>query len=204
MAYTPPGQTREKVYRFMRERLLAGAPPTVREVQEAMGFDAVESARRHLDGLVEEGRLVKTPGRSRSYRIAEDGPRPARVRAVPVLGRVQAGNLHAAIESPDGYVAVEGDGRGELFALRVRGDSMVGVGILPDDVLIVRKQEKAEPGDTVVAMVDGEATVKTFRRRGRRIELAPANPAYKPIEVDPNEVQILGRVVELRRNLRSR
>jgi len=190
------------VFRFVRERLLAGSPPTVREVQAAMGFEAVESARRHLDALVAEGRLVKTPGRSRSYRLAEQRGRAMRTRCVPLVGRVQAGALHAAIETPEGYVTIEGDGRGDYFALRVHGDSMNGLGILEGDIVIVRRQDKAEPGDIVVALVDDEATVKTFERRGRRVALVAANPHYPPIVLDPDAVQILGRVVELRRHWR--
>jgi repressor LexA len=199
MAYTPPGRTREKVFRFVRDRLLAGSPPTVREVQTAMGFDAVESARRHLDALVAEGRLRKTPGRSRSYRLNE-GRTVTRVRTVPLLGRVQAGAPNTAIESPEGYVTIEHDGRGDYFALQVRGDSMVGVGILAEDVVIVRRQDSAEPGDVVVALVDAEATVKTLTRRGRRLELAPANPSYEPIAIDSEGTRILGKVIELRRS----
>ena len=202
MAYTPPGRTREKVFRYMRDRLLKGAPPTVREVQDAMGFEAVESARRHLDGLVAEGKLRKTPGLSRSYRLAEERGRATRTRTVPLLGRVQAGALHAAIESPDGYVTIENDGRGEFFALRVRGDSMQDAGILENDVVIVRRQEKAEPGDIVVALVGDEATVKTFQRRGRRVSLVAANKRFAPIVIDADDLQILGRVVEVRRRLR--
>ncbi|MEZ5967412.1 MAG: transcriptional repressor LexA [Planctomycetota bacterium] len=201
MAYTPPGRTREKVFRFVRDRLLSGSPPTVREVQVAMGFEAVESARRHLDALVAEGRLHKTPGRSRSYRLAETRSRQPRVRTVPLLGRVQAGTPHAAIEAPDGYVSAEIDSRGEFFALRVRGDSMIDLGILENDLVIVHRQDKAEHGDIVVAMVGDEATVKTLLRRGRRAELAPANPRYAPLAIDPETTRILGKVVEVRRRL---
>lgn len=201
MAYTPPGRTREKVFRFVRDRLLAGAPPTVREVQTAMGFEAVESARRHLDALVADGKLHKAPGQARGYRLSESRTRQARAKTVPLLGRVQAGVPHAAIESPDGYVTIEHDGRGEFFALLVRGDSMIERGILEGDVVIVRRQEKAEHGDVVVALIDEEATVKTFQRRGRRFELAPANSSYAPIAFDPHAVRILGKVVEVRRSL---
>jgi repressor LexA len=201
MAHTPPGETRDKVFRYVRDRLLAGTPPTVREVQDAMGFGAVESARKQLDALVAEGRLLKQPGRARSYRLPEssDGERAVRV---PLLGRVQAGALHEAIEDADGYVVVESRYPArELFALRVRGDSMIDVGIHEDDVLVVRRQPSAEVGDTVVALVEGEATVKTFRRHRGRVVLAAANPAYEPLVFAPDEVTILGRVVEVRRRL---
>lgn len=202
MAYTKPGRTREKVFRFVRDRLLAGSPPTVREVQEAMGFKAVESARRQMDGLVAEGRLAKTPGLSRSYRLAERGGRTRPPQLVPLLGRVQAGQWHAAIENPDGWIALDGDARGDgFFALEIRGDSMTGAGILPGDVVIVRRQEKAESGDVIVALVGDEATVKTLRRRGRRLELVPANPAYPVLTPEPKDLTILGKVVEVRRRL---
>lgn len=202
MAHTPPGRTREKVFRFMRKRLLAGAPPTVREVQEAMEFAAVESARKHLEALVAEGRLAKTPGRSRSYRLAglPKARRPAAL--VPLLGEVPAGDLQLAVQSPDGYVLVESRfADDELFALTVRGDSMIDAGILSGDTVVVRRQASASSGDVVVAMVDDEATVKTLRKRGRRIELHPANPAYEPIVPAPAEVRILGLVIELRRRI---
>jgi repressor LexA len=201
MAHTPPGVTREKVYRFVQDRLLAGAPPTVREVQDAMGFGAVESARKQLEALVAEGRLVKDPGRSRGYRLpaAFDGDRAVRV---PLLGQVQAGDLRTAIQEPDGFVFVESrHPADELFALRVRGDSMRDAGILDGDVVVVRRQPRAEAGQVVVALVGDEATVKTLRARRGKVVLEPANPDFEPIVVEPGAVRILGRVVEVRRRL---
>jgi repressor LexA len=199
MAHTPPGVTREKVYSFVRDRLLAGAPPTVREVQVAMGFGAVESARKQLEALVAEGRLVKQPGLARGYQLpaAFAGDRAVRV---PLLGQVQAGDLRAAIQEPDGFVMVESRYAAEdLFALRVRGESMRDAGILDDDVVIVRRQPRAEAGQIVVALVDDEATVKTFRMRRNKVVLEPANEAFAPIVLEPGAVRILGRVVEVRR-----
>lgn len=230
MAHTPPGQTRERIFRFVRERLLAGDPPTVREVQEAFGFRAPASAREQLEALVGEGRLAKEDGgRARGYRLPE---RTAGVAFVPVLGRVQAGALTEAIEEADGFVATAGRSpRDELFALRVRGESMRDAAILDGDLVIVRRQSRAQSGQIVVALVgdgvggaeeaDGgeataveatavEATVKTLRlvpsrdRRGAavtRIELHPANPDFAPIVPPPGKVEILGVVVEVRRDL---
>jgi repressor LexA len=191
------------VFRFVRDRLLSGAPPTVREVQEAMGFSAVESARKQLDALVDEGRLAKTPGRSRGYRLVQRDRGLGRTAAVPLVGEIQAGDLRTAVEDPEGYVVVETRFLPkELFALTVRGDSMTGVGILPGDLVIVRRQQKAEAGDTVVALVDDEATVKTLRFRRGRAVLEPQNPAYKPIVPPPGqELRILGKVIEVRRRL---
>jgi len=202
MAHTPPGQTREKVYQFVRQRLLAGQPPTIREVQQAMGFSAVESARSHLSALVQQRRLTRAAGRARGYALPAPGAAALPV-LVPLLGEVQAGDLRLALESPRGYVAVE-PGRHppeQLFALTVRGRSMVGAGILPEDVVIVRRQQTADSGAIVVALVGDEATVKQLRLRRGRPELHPANPRFKPIIPDPEQLQILGQVVEVRRYL---
>ena len=206
MAHTPPGQTREKVYQLVRRRLLEGRPPTVREVQRAMGFRAVESARSHLSALVEEGRLVREPGRARGYALPPPSGRDAAAAPpllVPLLGQVQAGDLQLALESPEGYVAVEPTRQPpeRLFALTVSGRSMVGAGILPGDVVIVRRQPTAESGEIVVALVGDEATVKRLRVRRGRPELRPENPRYKTITPDPEQLQILGKVVEVRRYL---
>jgi repressor LexA len=205
MAHTPPGETRERVYQFVRQRLFEGRPPTVRDVQAAMGFRAVESARTHLEALVSDGRLAKDAGLARGFRLpsaaAPRGDRPTVF--VPLLGQVQAGDLQTAVESPEGHVPVQTRlPAGELFALVVRGRSMVGVGILPGDVVIVRRQPAAEDGEIVVALVGDEATVKRLRRRRGRVELHPANPRFKPILLDPDrEVRLLGRVIEVRRTL---
>ncbi len=200
MGRTPAGLTREKVYRFVRQRLLEGRPPTVREVRDRFGFKAVQTAREHLERLVGEGRLTKQPGRSRGYRL----PGPERARStelVPVLGRVPAGPVDLAVEELEGYVAVENESGGELFGLRVHGDSMRDAGILDGDLAIVRKQPTARSGEIVVALVGDEATVKTLRRVSRRVELHPANPDYAPIVPDPDEFLLLGRVIEIRRAL---
>jgi len=207
MAHTPPGQTREKVYQFVRQRLLQGRPPTVREVQQAMGFRAVESARSHLSALVEQGRLLRAPGLARGYALPAPptgrGKSTAQPVLVPLLGQVQAGDLQLALESPEGYVAVEPTRHppDQLFALTVRGRSMVGANILPDDVVIVRRQHTADSGEIVVALVGDEATVKQLRLRRGRPELHPANPRFKPIIPDPEQLRILGKVVEVRRYL---
>ena len=205
MGRTPAGETREKVFAFVRDRLLAGQPPTVREVQEALGFRAVRTAQQHLERLVEDGRLVAGRHRARGYRLPGSMP-GARTVLAPVLGRVPAGVLDEAIEDPDGYLTVDARGAaaGDLFALRVRGESMTGAGILPGDLVIVRRQQTAANDDVVVARVGDEATVKTFRSHGRRVELRPENPAFEPIVVDAGAVVILGKVIEVRRILDAR
>ena len=202
MGRTPAGETRRKVFEFVRDRLLAGQPPTVREVQDAFGFRAVQTARQHLERLVEDGRLVADRHKARGYRLPEAAREP-RIVLVPMLGRVPAGALEEAVEDPDGYLPVDvrGAAAGDLFALRVRGESMTGVGILPGDLVIVRRQPSAENGDIVVALVENDATVKTFRPRGRRVELRSENPAFHPIMLDAEAITILGKVIEVRRIL---
>lgn len=200
MGRTPPGETRDKVFRFVHERLLCGRPPTVREVQEAFDFRSPMTAREHLEGLVEQGRLAKDPLKARGYRLAgQEGPPTV---MVPLLGRVPAGPLDAAIEDLEGYVPVQSArDPGDLFGLKVRGESMTGAGILSGDVVIVRRQARAESGDIVVALVGDEATVKRLKLRRGRAELHAENPRFDPIAPDPKEMKLLGKVVEVRRYL---
>ncbi|NEX19438.1 repressor LexA [Thiorhodococcus mannitoliphagus] len=214
MGRTPAGQTRERVFKFMRDRLSAGRPPTVREVQEAFGFRSVQSAREHLEALVADGRLDKDPGKARGYRLGEcpggpsgglKGRTPAAPpRLIPLLGRVSAGAFSLAVEDLEGYLPIEPDRAGAddaLFGLRVRGESMRDAGILHGDIVVVRRQPKADDGAIVVALVGEEATVKRLRLREERIELHPENPDYPVMTPDPKQLEIVGRVIEVRRYL---
>jgi repressor LexA len=236
MGKTPPGETREKIFAFVRDRILGGFPPTVREVQEAFRFKAVQTAREHLEALIAEGRIQKKGKIARGFRLPSFGIRPG-IRPplfVPILGRVEAGALTTAVEEIEGYVPLEAGAFGATggaesagtstvagattthFALRVRGESMKDAGILPGDIVIVRRQPSAEDGEIVVALVEDEATVKRLRirpaetspsnggtpgRRRKRVELHPENPAFAPITPDPENVRILGKVIEIRRKL---
>jgi repressor LexA len=201
----PRGQTRQAILAFVQERTREGRPPTVREIQAAFGFKAVQTAQAHLERLVAEGALTRDAGKARSVRpIGEAGGRGL---AVPVIGRVRAGPLSEAIASPEGSVLVDParvGGLEGLFALLVRGDSMMGAGILEGDLVIARQQPEAQPGDIVVARLGDEATVKRFALRRRRPVLLAENPAYPPILVNPeDDFAILGKVVEVRRYLSS-
>ena len=207
---TPPGETRESIYQFMRDRLLEGKPPTVREVQARFGFKAVQTAQAHLEQLVAEGRLAKEfgehKGRARGYSLPASSVDSAGPTSfAPLLGRIQAGGLQAAIEERESMIPVQRGGRRakseQLFALRVRGESMRDAGILPDDIVIVRAQPTADQGDVVVALVGDEATVKTLKHRRGKIVLQPENPAFEPIVLAPGDCKILGKVIEVRRYL---
>ncbi len=199
MGRTPAGQTRSKVFRFVRGRLASGHPPTIREVQEEFGFLSPQTAHGHLESLVEEGRLSKDPLKARGYRLAREGPPTV---MVPLLGRVPAGPLAEAVEELEGYVPVQSPrASAEMFGLKVRGESMVGAGILPGDIVVVRRQARAESGEIVVALVGDEATVKRLRLRRGRAELHPENPSFEPLVPDPKEFRLLGKVIEVRRFL---
>ncbi len=200
MGRTPPGQTREKVFHFVRDRLLQGLPPTVREVMEAFGFRSVQTAREHLEALVKEGRLVKDKGKARGYRLAGGSGSNRPMQLVPLLGRVAAGALDIAAEDHEGYIPIHSRyPADELFALRVRGESMTGAGIYPGDIVVVRRQPTADTGDIVVALVGDEATVKRLRIRKKRVELHPENPDFETIIPDTAQFSLLGKVIELRR-----
>ena len=194
------GESREKVYKFVRDRLLRGDPPTVREVQDALGFSAVQTAKEHLDSLVGEGRIERAPGRARGFRLPRKD-RPVPMARIPILGRVQAGDLTFAFEEVEGYVPIQTRlSRDELFALKVRGASMKDAGILEGDIVVVRKHPAAS-GDIVVALVDDEATVKRLMfDQDKRPLLVPENAAFQVIRPNPEDLILLGKVIEVRRS----
>ena len=184
---------------FVLGRILGGTPPSVREVQDHFGFRSTATVREHLEALVEAGELEQESGRDRGYRI----PGAFLPGMVPILGRVQAGALNAALENAEGYVAVRAERAQRSFALRVVGESMAGREIHDGDIVLVDRDARISPGDIVVALIDDEATIKTFRKQGRRIVLEAANPAFSDILPDPGnpDFRILGRVFEVRREL---
>jgi repressor LexA len=120
---------------------------------------------------------------------------------IPLLGRVAAGIPATAMENIEGYIPVQSRSRGKLFALTVEGKSMTGAGIWPGDVVIVRHQPTADSGDIVVALIGDEATVKRLRVKKGRIELHPENTDFDVIVPDPDKLVILGKAIEIRRNI---
>ncbi|MGH7318264.1 MAG: transcriptional repressor LexA [Candidatus Rokuibacteriota bacterium] len=184
-----------------------GLPPTVRELGERFRVTP-RAAFDHLRALERKGYLRRraTAGRtSRALTLAEGGQLPG--GGIPILGRIAAGVPLLSEENAEGTLPLAAEwvgGRGEgLFSLRVRGESMVDAHIVEGDLVVVRRQDHAQPGDIVVALVDGEATVKRFAREGRSVLLKPEHPTLAPIVIPPDtkDVRILGKVVGLVRGL---
>ncbi|HXV59734.1 MAG TPA: transcriptional repressor LexA [Vicinamibacteria bacterium] len=187
------------IYEFLKEyRRENGMPPSYEEIRRKFGFASLNSARKHLLQLHRKG-YIKSPWKNqkRALVIVKREEDPTAV-SLPLLGTVVAGRPLEASETQDSIPVPESLLRhGEHFALRVSGNSMVEDGILDGDVLVVQSRDTADPGQTVVALVDGEATVKRFYRQGDSIELRPANPRFEPIVVKPELVNLRGVVVGL-------
>ena len=176
-----------------------GYPPSVREIGEAVGLRSPSTVHFHLKKLADAGVIEIGAGKGRAITLthpaAPSVPEPEEpADRVPIVGNVAAGSPILAQECIEDYLTFDTGGHDdEYFALRVRGESMLGVGILPDDLVVVHRQNLAQNGQIVVALLGDEATVKTLKRKGSEVWLMPANPDYQPI--DGRESTILGRVV---------
>ncbi|HJD22576.1 MAG TPA: transcriptional repressor LexA [Firmicutes bacterium] len=190
----PLNEKQQRVLMFLKERAQDGIPPTVREICAAAGIKSTSTVHAYLKLLEDEGYISRQSGLNRAIRMPGES-----VARVPLLGKVTAGKPILAIEEVEEYVPYSGGGYqpGDLFALRVVGDSMINAGILNGDVVIVRKTPTAENGEIVVALIGDEATVKRLYREKGHIRLQPENDAYEPIIVD--EVIVLGKVISLLR-----
>jgi len=181
-----------------------GYPPTVREIGEAVKLSSSSTVHAHLKNLEEAGLIRRDAVLTRAIKVVAGTTasfKPRKLVSLPVLGRVAAGKPTLAVEDiedvfplPEDFLSGQ-DG----FMLKVHGDSMVDDGIRDGDYVVVRRQPSAENGDTVVAMVDGEATVKRFYKERNRIRLQPANSSMQPMFLD--DVQIVGKVVGLVRKM---
>ena len=187
-----------------------GVPPTVREIGERFGFTA-RAAFDHLRALERKGMLERRVTGKRASRTlilpSHKGARRAEPAGIPVIGRIAAGAPITAVENHEDTLPLRpewlGTGGQDVFALRVRGESMIGAHIVDGDLVLVRKQETAGSGDIVAAMVDGEATVKRFGREGGAVVLRPEHPTMKPIVIEPGrgDFHILGKVVGIVRQM---
>ena len=177
-----------------------GMPPTIREIGKAFSISSTNGVRYYLTMLEKAGYLKHRGGVSRGCSLLS----PMQSPGIPLIGRVAAGQPILAEESIEDRLDVGqvfGDSS-DLFALRVRGDSMVDAGILEGDVVIVRQRDQAKPGAIVVALIGEEATVKYYRPRADRIELVPANEKYDPIQVtEGQDFRILGVVTGVLRTV---
>lgn len=189
-----------RVYSFLETYLRRkGRPPSYQEIQDYFGFRSLNSVVKHLKQLERKGYLESPWGnQKRAFRLL---PLRTTAATIPFLGRVAAGapieavEMAEAVEVPESLLA-----GGNNFALQVQGESMVDEGIRDGDVLIIRKQDHADNGQTVVAQIEGEATIKKFYQRDGRVELRPANEELKPLVVPAEKVEIIGVVIGLMRH----
>jgi repressor LexA len=202
--------TRQQAILDVIERQVAakGYPPSVREIGEAVGLGSPSTVHAHLATLERLGYLRRDPTKPRAIEVRQDpslgGTERRPSRLVPLLGDVAAGTNVLAQENVEELVPMPADftGEGDLFMLRVRGDSMIEAAVLDGDFVVARSQKDAASGDMVVAGIPGEeATVKFFSRRRNRVVLTPANSRLAPMEFNPQDVVIYGKVVSILRRL---
>jgi len=196
----------EVIEASLRDR---GYPPSVREIGEAVGLTSSSSVHAHLATLQRQGYLRRDPSKPRAMEVRYDTSSGAMIekrptRHVPLLGDVAAGTDVLAQENVEELLPLPADftGDGDVFMLRVRGDSMIDAGILSGDYVVARRQHVARTGDIVVAGIPGEeATVKTYTRKDGQVVLLPANSRLAPMPFDPEDVTIFGKVVTVMRRL---
>lgn len=182
----------QRIYEFLLERAKDNMTPSVREIGAAVGLRSTSSVQANLDALEAAGYIQRPPMLKRCIRIVGQAEN---VTHVPVLGTVTAGAPILAVEEIEGYLpfSMQGAQDKELFALKIRGESMIRAGILDGDIVIVERTPAARNGEIVVALIGDEATVKTFYKENGHFRLQPENETYEPIIV--NEVIILGKVI---------
>ncbi|MEV0294078.1 transcriptional repressor LexA [Nocardia sp. NPDC050710] len=202
----PPRQ--QRILATIRDWVVRhGYAPNTREIGDAVGLRSASSVSKHLKSLEERGFLRRSGSMSRpiDVRMFLQASTPREESgdsvAVPVLGDIAAGTPILAEEHVDDSMTLPRElvGRGTVFGLRVRGDSMIDAAICDGDIVVVRKQHEAHSGEIVAAMIDGEATVKVYRRRNGHIFLEPRNPAYDVIDGD--QAIVLGKVVSVMRRV---
>ncbi len=197
MAYGKITAKQREILEYIKNAILnKGYPPAVREICEAVQLKSTSSVHSHLEALEKNGYIRRDPTKPRAIEIMDENFNLTRreVVNVPVIGSVAAGQPILAVENIESYFPIPADliPNRETFMLKVKGESMVNAGILAGDKVLVQKQQTAENGEIVVALVDDSATVKTFYKEGDFIRLQPENDAYDPIIVP--DCIILGKV----------
>lgn len=188
-------QKAQSILEYINERIGEGVPPSVREICADLGIKSTSTVHRYLKQLEEDGYIKRDQNLNRSIKMPGSGG----TTNVPLLGTVTAGVPILAVEQIEEYIPYKTSGGRDkdLFALRVRGESMLNAGILDGDIIVSRKVSTANNGDIVVALIEDEATVKRFYKESGHFRLQPENDAFEPIIVD--EVSILGRVISVLR-----
>lgn len=181
----------QEVLMFIRKMIRGGLPPTIREIAAEFGFSSTGTVRDYLKALCSKGYIILEEKKSRAIELTEKA-----MLTVPILGHVPAGVPVLAIENVEDYFNVDKlfSQKDELFFLRVKGDSMIDAGIMPDDLVLVKKQPCAENKDVVVCRIDGEVTVKILKSRENKFFLEPANKNYSIIALNDRS-QIIGKVI---------
>jgi len=195
--FTRDKDRRNRVLEFVRTYTDEhGYAPSIREIGKAVGVRSTKAVKYHLDILVNEGLLKRTPRQARSLSTAHQPD------SLPLIGRIAAGSPLLAVENVEAQVSLSRFR--DCFLLKVRGESMKGVGIMDNDMVVVRPQSAAENGEIVAALLGNEATVKRFHKRRDEVVLEPENPEFEPITVGPDrqDFRIIGVVVGLLRNYR--
>ena len=197
MGYGKISAKQQEILDYIKVEILKrGYPPAVREICEAVNLRSTSSVHSHLETLEKNGYIRRDPTKPRAIEICDDNFQMVRTEMVslPVVGQVAAGTPILAEENIDSYFPVPAElvPRGESFVLKVKGDSMINVGIFSGDQIFVNACNTAHNGDTVVALIDDSATVKTFYKEDGHIRLQPENDTMDPIIVD--DCQILGKV----------
>ena len=184
-----------------------GYPPSMREIGEAAGLSSPSSVKYQLEALESKGWIRRDPSRGRALEVLTPGDerfediKPERTHNVPLVGRIAAGGPILAEQNVEELFPLPASlvGEGDLFMLKVVGDSMIEAAICDGDYVVIRSQKDANKGEIVAAMIDGEATVKTLSKKNGQIWLLPANDNYQPI--DGNQAEILGVVTAVLRSL---
>ena len=200
MSYGKISSKQQEILDFIKSEIInKGYPPAVREIGTAVNLRSTSSVHSHLESLEKNGYIRRNPTKPRAIEIVDDGFNLARRELVnvPIVGSVAAGQPLLAVESIESYFPIPAEymPNEETFMLKVKGDSMINVGIYNGDKVLVMKQKTANNGDIVVALVEDSATVKTFYKETDHIRLQPENDYMDPIIV--NDVEILGKVIGL-------
>ena len=185
----------KKILDYVNERISEGVPPSIREICADLSIKSTSTVHRYLKQVEEKGLLTRGQNLNRSIRLAAD--QNNKTLNVPLLGTVTAGQPILAVEEIEGYVPFRTDSykADELFALHVKGESMINAGIYDGDIIIARKTPVARNGEIVVALIEDEATVKTFYKENGHFRLQPENDTMEPIIVPA--VAVLGKVISL-------